>query len=373
MSLHPNVILAPRTVTVEISLASFYSVLNSLTLISFAHHNGGVDEWVGRTARALTPEQTQRHRLVIGGLFDVLVAFAEDLGRPDFPAYLEALAAADPVALRDSGLRGLTQRVARTPLARSAGLQVPPPDLLLSDLDVYLAFWRELARLEQPEKGFDEALHAEAYALRNDPPALRDTLYADLREMWNEFMAAEWARALPMLEESVEAFRRLDLTGLTAMEAIRAVTGRDMRGLLDDELVNVEHLIFVPSAHLGPYLSNIALGSSMVILFRARVPEGVRPRSPEITRSEILVRLSALADDTRLRILELLTHHDELCAQEIISRLDLSQSAASRHLRQLSATGYVIERRHEGNKCYTLNPDRVEATLRALSGFLLGR
>jgi DNA-binding transcriptional ArsR family regulator len=50
--------------------------------------------------------------------------------------------------------------------------------------------------------------------------------------------------------------------------------------------------------------------------------------------------------------------------------LDLSQSATSRHLKQLSATGYLIERRCEGAKCYALNEDRVDDTMRAISGFL---
>ena len=47
--------------------------------------------------------------------------------------------------------------------------------------------------------------------------------------------------------------------------------------------------------------------------------------------------------------------------------LDLSQSAASRHLKQLSATGYLLERRFSGAKCYKLNPQRIRDTF-----FLLG-
>ena len=52
-------------------------------------------------------------------------------------------------------------------------------------------------------------------------------------------------------------------------------------------------------------------------------------------------------------------------------RLDLSQSAASRHLKQLSATGYLIERRCSGAKCYSLNRERVQDTMRAVEAFLL--
>ncbi|MBK8030559.1 MAG: helix-turn-helix transcriptional regulator [Chloroflexi bacterium] len=56
---------------------------------------------------------------------------------------------------------------------------------------------------------------------------------------------------------------------------------------------------------------------------------------------------------------ELLTRHDELCAQDIIERLGVSQSTVSRHLSQLRATGYIVERRREVSECYSLNTYRV--------------
>jgi DNA-binding MarR family transcriptional regulator len=58
-------------------------------------------------------------------------------------------------------------------------------------------------------------------------------------------------------------------------------------------------------------------------------------------------------------------------SQEIIEQLGISQSAASRHLNQLSATGYLIERRCSGAKCYSLNQERVQDTMRAVEAFLL--
>jgi ArsR family transcriptional regulator len=101
-------------------------------------------------------------------------------------------------------------------------------------------------------------------------------------------------------------------------------------------------------------------------MFGARMPEGARQESSALSRSELQVRLGALNDDTRLQILWLLSQSDELCAQDVMNRLDLSQSAASRHLRQLSATGYLTERRRAGEKCYSLNRERIQDTFHAL-------
>ena len=84
----------------------------------------------------------------------------------------------------------------------------------------------------------------------------------------------------------------------------------------------------------------------------------------------MLVRLNALADDTRLSILEMLVAEEELCAQDFINRLDLSQSSASRHLRQLTASGFLNERRRDVAKCYSLNSERIEDTMKALKRLL---
>jgi len=85
----------------------------------------------------------------------------------------------------------------------------------------------------------------------------------------------------------------------------------------------------------------------------------------------LLTRLSGLADETRLRILELFAEQNELSAQEIMARLDLSQSSVSRHLKQLAP--YVVERRGEGaSKFYGLSPAQLSLTFQALRQILEG-
>jgi ArsR family transcriptional regulator len=81
--------------------------------------------------------------------------------------------------------------------------------------------------------------------------------------------------------------------------------------------------------------------------------------------------LRTLADETRLSILDLLLREGELCAQDIIARLDLAKSSGSRHLSQLSAAGYLRERQGTGKaKCYAINPDRFRETLRFLERYI---
>jgi DNA-binding transcriptional ArsR family regulator len=188
--------------------------------------------------------------------------------------------------------------------------------------------------------------------------------------MWDTYVGEEWARQLPLLNESIQAFQRTDLSDLTLYEAIRVVAGRDMRGRMDDEEAEIDHVIFSPAPHLGPYIAKLIDGNTLRVLYNARLPRGAQAQSSALSRSEVLIRMSALADDTRLRILEMLTKRDEMRAQDIIEALDLSQSSVSRHLSQLSATGFLIERRRDVNKFYSLNVDRVVDTVRALTNFL---
>jgi DNA-binding transcriptional ArsR family regulator len=361
--LDQDFIRLPQSVKVSFALEPVRNVLNSLCLINWVEDLSGLDAWVTRTAAALTPEQLHTNRVVCEGLH---YASYPDKAWPDFPAYLDALAVQDPLVLRDQLLRAYARIGQKAARDRGDTTPLPGQQALLASLDTFLTY------LEANFSHFNISIETEAHALLNDPPAMQDLIVSHLREMWDRFMAREWERVKPMLQESVHAFQQLDFSGKTAAEIARAIDPAlgDNWEKWERYIAQAEQVLFVPSAHLGPYASKFLGERVFVVFFGARLPEGTRVSSPALTRSELLVRLSALADDTRLSILDLLTQHDELYAQDIMTRLDLSQSAASRHLRQLSATGYVIERRCEGAKCYRLNRDRFRNTIRALEQFL---
>jgi len=69
----------------------------------------------------------------------------------------------------------------------------------------------------------------------------------------------------------------------------------------------------------------------------------------------------ALADESRLRILELLAAEGEVRGQDLINKLELSQPNLSRHLKTLVAARLVQERRAgDTNKLYQLNGAAIE-------------
>jgi ArsR family transcriptional regulator len=69
----------------------------------------------------------------------------------------------------------------------------------------------------------------------------------------------------------------------------------------------------------------------------------------------------ALGDETRLRIVALLSH-GELCVCHLESALDLNQSTASRHLGILKAAG-IVDSRRDGTWVYYSITEQDHATV----------
>lgn len=364
----PDVILPPEATPYRFGLEPALNAINSLLLLSRSDRWSGLGEWIVQTANSLTPQQFHTNRLVVEGLHHAMLPVQS---WTSFPAYLQNLATLPGTLLRERLLDAYLD-IAREPkMACAPGeeIQIPTREALIASVDVYLDF------LDRAFGDFDRDLEAEAHALIQHPDTMKRVIVEHLGFMWEQHLAAEWTRTLPLLQESIDAFRQVRLDGLDKLEAIRTVTGQDTPDEKWRWIADLERIVFVPSAHVGPYLGKLHLKSDpgqLYLIYGARLPEGIRAARPAsaLSRAELVVRFSALADDTRLRILALLGEQGELCAQDIITALDLSQSAASRHLTQLSATGYLIERRQENAKCYRLNPERITATLDALQRFL---
>ena len=78
----------------------------------------------------------------------------------------------------------------------------------------------------------------------------------------------------------------------------------------------------------------------------------------------------ALADETRLRLLRILLHH-ELSVNELVSILKMGQSRISRHLRVLSDAGLTTFRRDGLWVFYQANQDAdVQKFLKTLAPYL---
>jgi len=87
-----------------------------------------------------------------------------------------------------------------------------------------------------------------------------------------------------------------------------------------------------------------------------------------LPRTSVAARwFRALSDETRLEIVELLSH-GERCVCELQTALDAAQSRLSFHLRTLKHAGLVTSRREGRWVYYALNRDALEE----IAGFARG-
>ncbi|HEY3475884.1 MAG TPA: metalloregulator ArsR/SmtB family transcription factor [Anaerolineales bacterium] len=349
-----------------VMLEPAFNAFGSMLLVAHAEGEPGVHEWVAKTRLQMSPEERFRHKLVtIGFHYSVL----PQTPGVSFETYLEQLEATPPSELRERLLKSY-EGICLTKESRKHIDEPVNWEEVLSSAKNYVDF----LRYRFGDEATDEEVETRAYQYVIDPAALKQLITGHIRWFWKNYLESEWNRVRPMLEESARAFNQIDYSDKTREEIIEFITGKELSETKwGDKLLKARELIFIPNAHFGPYMRTAKIDDSFYIYFGAHLPEGSDVRVPELDRAEIVSRISALADDTRLQILQMIAERGEMRSQEIIEAISLSQPSVSRYLSQLTAAGYLQERRASGAKVYILNRDRIEKTLKAVSAFLLDR
>ena len=349
-------------VMIEPALNAFGSML----LMAKAEDEPGIHEWVTKTLAQMSTEERERHYLVMIGFHYAILPAKSGW---TFEQYLADLESTPPSKLRERLLEAYADTCKTEESQKDMGVSVNW-DEVLSSAENYVEF----LRYRFGDELTDPVMESRAYQYVIDPAALKQLVTGHLRWFWKNYLRAEWERVRPMLEESARAFNQIDTRGMSREEIVEFVTGKEFNeGKHGDHLNAADELVFIPNAHFGPYMRGTMVGSTFFVYFGAHLPEGSDVRVPELDRAEIVSRISALADDTRLQILQMIAERGEMRSQEIMEAINLSQPSVSRYLSQLTAAGYLQERRANGAKVYILNKDRIEKTLKAVHAFLLDR
>lgn len=355
---------------------SVRNVINSLLLIAECNNYPGVSPFITQTRTTLADEVNRLNDVFMIGLH--YAAFpADDFST--FEAYLENLKLTDPEVLQERVFHtyDLISAYKINIMSNNNPVTVTRKDQerLLSSKKNYLKY---LTRSFGNE-GLDYEIEGLAYDYLVDPEKLRNTMVEHLQYMWTYFLKDEFSRNHAVLEKTVADLNLAHTASLPPLEAARKITGHD----IEREWANrqwelnwmrkASRVIFVPSFHMGPYLGRRITKNAMYIFFSPKIAEGMELSSPDLTRADIHTRLTTLSDDVRLQILKMLTRQVELSSKQIMEDLNLTQSSASRHLKQLSATGFLKERRQNSAKIYSLDKSFVSRTLDAVSNYLINR
>jgi DNA-binding transcriptional ArsR family regulator len=215
----------------------------------------------------------------------------------------------------------------------------------------------------------------DALALIADPEGLKRRTIAMYEGVWKTVYRDARDADLPMLREAAQRGAGHGDRGFA--EAYAYLTGQRVPDVLDRPPPSITRITFCPSAHLGGFVSYIAYEPDLVVFFSApQLLARHRPSDvlkPTLTggaagvpdTAELLETARALADPTRLRMIDLLLE-GERYAQEIVGQLGVAQSAASRHLAQLERAGLVTVEARRGSKYYAVNADKLEAVASSL-------
>ena len=364
-------LLSPDTLGgASVALEPAHNVLASMQLLNRCCDRPPTTAWVEKMLRELPDEVLKRVDLVFEGLAYATVPIRS---WPSFEEYLDDLRKTEPAELRDRVLRAYAQvpllgekRLKVLPDVADLSVSIDRKSILLSK-DSFLDYLVQ----HYGENKIHRSIEEEAYQYLIEPVRMRELLWKTMQQLWDEYLEQEWISNRDSLRTCIQAFEELEPARLTKMELARQVLGAEQAEHYRTWIEAKERVIFVPSRHVGPYNLKSLAGSNMWIIFGARLPKDTMMTSSELDRGEILLRVSALADETRLRILELVSREGELRSSVIMQSLGLSQSAASRHLNQLSANGFLRVRKHEGAKVYRINPERIDEVLKNLSHYLL--
>ena len=330
---------------IDVVVQPLSAQLLSLALLTESTPELQLDPWVAAAAARLTPEQRARNRLIFGALNGVL---DDDLHAADLPAYVAAIARVEPAAL----------------LARAADTNA-------------------------------DAADADAAPYLNDGVALRDLLVAHLRELWESALAPEWRKHGLLLRASALALKRAlspsgdeatvharaqwdatmpdDVVAYAARARARRIRSNLLfRGRTPDwaatHLARARGVRLSLSPHVAFALTSVDGGATAHVFAQF---DNTMMRVAPVRPAEVLARMGALADETRLRVLELLAAKGELRGQEIIAELGASQPVVSRNLKLLVGAGRVGERRAgDTNKWYRLRTDGSDAAFVALDQLL---
>lgn len=243
--------------------------------------------------------------------------------------------------------------------------------------------WQPPTDLESWARALKPALTAatldEVLPLISDPESLKWRTIALYRNVWDAVYRTARDAELPTLLAAAQQGSRF--SDREFAQAFASLTGQRVPGVLDSPPPTITRITFCPSAHLGRFVSYIAYQPDLIVYFSAPhfldrhretepIPAAIPARAPIETADQgaLLEASRALADPTRLRMIDLLLD-GELYAQEIVGRLGVAQSAASRHLAQLERAGLVSVEARRGSKYYAVNPDKLEA----IAAWLLDR
>jgi DNA-binding transcriptional ArsR family regulator len=226
---------------------------------------------------------------------------------------------------------------------------------------------------------YGEASRRLVELLLADPAAFTEQFVCLVDEYWQSAFVAEWGRIEPRLRDSVtDSERLLATTGIWSVLGrlpphcrANPALGELQIDLPHEHTVDVSAsrpLVLCPSFFVWPHL-RVNCDRPWPTALVYATPQQSRDAQPRTPPGELLRALRALADDTRLRVLKLISERPRT-TQELAPLVGLSPAGLSKTLARLSDAGLITGRREGYYVVYSLAPERIDSVSAAIREFL---
>lgn len=350
-----ELIVTPPTVAVRFYTSLLHSLMTVAGLLHVGNRLEGLSDWFRQAEARLQPNTVAGLQPIAmlsilatgvqGFLIDSVPS--DSAANTDFDALVQHLQEIDTVQLQKVAFQAMQESLQRIE-------QLAPDEALPTDEHALRTMI--VQAYEQTANRWDPPLAtpmdpSDFVDLLLDAEAMRDHLLIALRTLWADVYQQQIvedqtqhlaAKTYHQQQQYPEDFRSI----------FRAVTGRTLPEWLQRQLSTLRYADFVPASHIGAHITISMLGDKWWIGFNANLIPAHRGHG---SFSPLLYPvLKALADETRLKIVTLLTE-GTFNVGEIADALNLTQSTASRHLSLLAKTDILETRRDGTMRYYTLN------------------
>lgn len=343
----------PSNLRIEFQRSLGMSITIALSLLGIAEEFEGFDPWVYSTYAALADDLRQDIRTLFtpfGNSLFFAGLLSDGIQTHSLPELIEWIQNLDADRIERSNYHCLEVLAAH----EGQDNPFPSPDALRDPEMLRRHLPALLASHEYLEQQTRQYMH-----LLANPESLKAHLVYVIARFWDRHYRRIYQSCSAMEEKSVQALESQTLPS-SFLEVFQHIIGRPFPEALGPQCQTAEVAVFIPSCHCGPYMSVDAIsddGKTLTIVYNCRAT-GAGALRHDLPVQEMFAPLKALADETRLEIVGLLTGQ-ELYAQQIVDQMDISQSAVSRHLRLLVTCGVLEVRRHEGMKFYKLRQETL--------------
>ncbi len=355
-----ELIFSPPQITVQFRTSLFHSVMTVIGLLHVGERLEGLSDWLLQTEARLTA--TDRDVLNALSMLNLLATGVQGYvidsvpvdspANTDFAALYEHLVNIDTAALQKVALQSVRESFERQQIL-DKGESVPHEHGALSA--VLERAYRHIAEKWEPPLRLTLSPPAMADLLL-DARAMHEHLLDGVAHVWEHLYHEQAPLDMRQHQQAVRYHNQQPHSDDLRL-SMRAITGRALPERLQELIPTVRYVNLIPTSHIGAHMTVSMLGDKWWLGFNANLVPAERAHTS--FSPELYPVLKALADETRLKMVALLTE-GEFNVGEIADALSLTQSTASRHLNLLAKTDLLLTRRDGTMRYYTLNHSTLQ-------------